>query len=69
MGDECARCQGERWICETHPDRPCPHDDCPGRGDPCPICNTKEPPAMRPDFRSFIPGEKGGASWKSHGHL
>jgi hypothetical protein len=25
----------EGWICETHPDRPWPHDDCAGPGMPC----------------------------------
>jgi hypothetical protein len=23
------------WICEAHPDRPWPHDDCAGPGAPC----------------------------------
>jgi hypothetical protein len=22
------------WVCEQHPDRPFPHDDCPGPGMP-----------------------------------
>jgi len=57
--DVCARCHGERWICEAHPDHPWPHDDCPGPGEPCPRCNVKEPPEMPPDFRSLI--EKRGA--------
>jgi hypothetical protein len=25
----------EGWICEAHPDRPWPHDDCAGPGTPC----------------------------------
>jgi len=28
--DVCARCQGERWICEAHPDRPWPHYEVSG---------------------------------------
>ena len=52
--EKCARCQGARWICEAHPSRPWPHDDCAGPGDPCPICNVAEPAEMPPDFRSLI---------------
>lgn len=22
----------EEWVCEAHPDKPFPHDDCPGPG-------------------------------------
>jgi len=40
----CRLCHGKRWICEAHPDQPWPHDDCPGAGDPCYLCNTSEPP-------------------------
>jgi hypothetical protein len=29
------------WVCEIHPDKPPPHDDCPGLGMPAPA----EPPA------------------------
>jgi hypothetical protein len=25
-----------KWVCETHPDKPFPHDDCPGPGMPPP---------------------------------
>ena len=45
----CPLCQGERWVCEQHPERPWPHlvqtleqgphEDCAGPGDPCPACN------------------------------
>jgi hypothetical protein len=27
----CTRCRGERWVCEAHPDKPWPHDDCAGQ--------------------------------------
>jgi hypothetical protein len=27
---------GSVWICEEHPDRGFPHDDCSGPGMPCP---------------------------------
>ena len=43
----CPRCQNLLWICEQHPDRPWPHDDCHGPGDPCPRCNDGDPPACR----------------------
>jgi hypothetical protein len=49
----CPRCAGERWICEQHPDRPWPHDDCAGPGEPCPVCNTSEPPEMPEGFISL----------------
>jgi hypothetical protein len=48
----CPLCQGERWVCEEHTDRPWPHGDCPGPGVPCPICNTEEPPRTPPGFVS-----------------
>ena len=35
----CTRCQGTRWTCEEHPDKPMGHDGCKGAGDPCPDCN------------------------------
>ena len=44
----CARCQDARWICEQHPKRPWPHDDCAGPGEPCPICNDVNPPRWTP---------------------
>lgn len=35
----CGRCNGERWVCENHKDRPWPSVcDC-GAGAPCPDCN------------------------------
>jgi hypothetical protein len=56
----CPGCRGERWTCEQHPGEPWPHAFCAGPGEPCPACNTGEPPAIDPDFRSFI-DPKGGA--------
>jgi hypothetical protein len=53
-GWTCERCRAERWICEQHPDREWPHEDCAGPGEPCPGCNTKEPPDHQPGFRSVL---------------
>lgn len=38
----CGRCDGTRWVCENHLDRPWdgPHAcGCGGAGAPCPDCN------------------------------
>jgi hypothetical protein len=53
----------EGWICEEHPDRPHPHDDCAGPGDPCdnPNCpwwRGPSPAALRCDH-SFVKPDKG----------
>lgn len=32
-GHECF----DGWICEAHPERGFPHDDCPGPGMPCQV--------------------------------
>ena len=32
----CGKCD-HGWICEAHPDRPWPHDDCAGPGIPCDV--------------------------------
>jgi hypothetical protein len=53
----CPRCENLFWICEQHPDRPWPHDDCHGPGDPCPRCNGGDPPRMPPDFVSLMDGK------------
>jgi len=53
----CRTCNGTRWVCEEHPDRPwgglcckrpdgadiCEHGacHCGGAGDPCPSCNPE----------------------------
>ena len=47
----CSRCRHERWICEAHPERPWPPDDCPGLGETCLACNTGEPPNRKPATR------------------
>ena len=36
MSLTCGKCD-EGWICEAHPDRPWPHDDCAGPGIPCDV--------------------------------
>jgi len=51
----CARCGGKRWICETHSEKPFPHaKNCPGPGEPCPACNTADPPRLSADWVSLI---------------
>ncbi len=42
------------WICEEHPDRPWPHDDCAGPGircdnPDCPWWATSKPAALNTD--------------------
>ena len=32
----CGKCD-DGWICEEHPERPWPHDDCGGPGMPCDV--------------------------------
>lgn len=43
----CERCGGDGWVCEAHPDRPWPHDDCSGPGIPFPACQI---PGARPEL-------------------
>ena len=38
---------------EEHQDRPWPHHDCAGPGEPCPVRNTTSPPRRQPDDVSF----------------
>ena len=38
MNFECDLCEDDMWICEQHQNKPWPHDDCPGPGEPC-CCN------------------------------
>jgi hypothetical protein len=39
-----------REVCENHPRLAWPSEcDC-GAGDPCPVCNVAEPPAMPDNF-------------------
>lgn len=51
---DCPLCHGERWVCEEHPDQPVDHDGCTGAGDPCPVCNTSDPPRPPRGFVSYI---------------
>jgi hypothetical protein len=44
----------EGWICESHPDQGWPHDDCAGPGEPCPRCDTDDPPRLPDDWQSFV---------------
>lgn len=37
----CFLCHGHDWVCEAHPERPFPHESCPGPGDPCPLCHPE----------------------------
>ena len=45
----CPLCEDERFVCEKHPEKPWPHDDCAGPGIPCPACQD-------PDERPELPG-------------
>jgi hypothetical protein len=46
----CPICKGARFVCENHPRLAWPSEcDC-GAGDPCPICNSADPPAMPENF-------------------
>jgi hypothetical protein len=46
----CPICKGARFVCENHPRLAWPSEcDC-GAGDPCPIRNSAEPPAMPDNF-------------------
>jgi len=50
----CARCQGQRWVCENHPDRPweVPGGCSCGAGMPCPDCNRHA--ALAPGWVSVM---------------
>ena len=56
----CQRCDGCRWVCENHLDRPWQGPcDCGGAGAPCPLCNVpddEDAPRMPP---GFSPDDKG----------
>jgi len=62
----CGTCQGARWVCEDHPDRPWGSNHpsacrCGGAGMPCPVCNEPmgERPEMPAGFTSHIDRDKG----------
>jgi hypothetical protein len=52
----CPQCDGQRWVCEIHPDQPWIGDracQCGGAGMPCPACNSSDGlivPEMPPGF-------------------
>lgn len=50
--NDCQTCQGERWVCENHPDLPWSSEGCQcSAGVPCPACNPCDldnPPTMPP---------------------
>ena len=43
----CPLCQDARFVCEKHPEKLWPHDDCAGPGMPCPLCQE---PGERPEL-------------------
>ena len=48
----CSLCAGEGWICEQHPSKSWPHNDCQSAGAPCPICqHLNDPPTLPADWR------------------
>lgn len=48
----------EGWICEAHPDRGWPHDECVGPGVPSPVCQPAEGrPRMPQGWVSFVSTE------------
>jgi hypothetical protein len=49
----CPRCQDSGWICEEHRGT-YPHDDCSGPGEPCPVCDSGEPPRPPKGFVSLV---------------
>ncbi len=46
----CPICKGDRFVCENHPRLAWPSEYSGGAGDPCPVSNVAEPPAMPEDF-------------------
>jgi hypothetical protein len=45
MRHPCKRCDGCRWVCEAHPDRPWEGPNacgCGAPGAPCPACNKPD---------------------------
>ena len=41
----CVKCS-DGWICEQHPEKGWPHDDCAGPGMPCPSCQPSGRPTL-----------------------
>lgn len=46
----CPNCRDARFVCENHPRLAWPDECSCGAGDPCPVCNVAEPPAMPEGF-------------------
>jgi hypothetical protein len=46
----CPVCKGSRFVCENHPRLSWPDECSCGAGDPCPVCNIADPPAMPENF-------------------
>ena len=46
----CPICKGARFVCENHPRLAWPDECSCGAGDPCPVCNLADPPAMPEGF-------------------
>lgn len=52
----CPRCDGCRWVCETHRDRPWEGPRaCGCCGAPCPVCNQVDKDAVPEMPSDFIP--------------
>ncbi len=52
---DCVVCRDTKWMCEKHPDREWPHDDCAGPAEPCPVCNTSDPTGLPADYMGTHP--------------
>ena len=51
-------CGSGDWVCEAHPDKPFPHDDCAGPAIPCPRCYPEpECAKLPPDAQSHMRAE------------
>jgi hypothetical protein len=50
----CPLCEDARFVCEEHPSKPWPHDDCAGPRIPCPACQDPESrPELPADWKSL----------------
>jgi hypothetical protein len=60
---------GDGWVCETHPDKPFPHDDCPGPGMPCldPTCSHAEGNAKKEGEAALKRADEVEAGAPAHG--
>lgn len=63
----CKTGGGVGWICEEHPDRPWPHDDCAGPGMPCDVDGCEASGIVRRDevFASTGLAPKKAPAWNS----